>query len=175
VFADELNALSLRSAFAGFPSGVVAACGVDAAGARIGMAMSTFVPVSLDPPLVGLCIQRSSRTWPQLRTLPSIGISVLGDGHYAAARQPAMKEGDRFGGLQTLKSDSGALFLAGASLWFDCEPEDEMVAGDHLIATLRVRGISDHGHAPLVFHRSDFARVASVGVGLARAGAPAAV
>jgi flavin reductase (DIM6/NTAB) family NADH-FMN oxidoreductase RutF len=64
----------LRQAFGCFPSGVLALSGVRADGTPVGMAVSAFVPVSLDPPLVQVCIQRSSTTWPLLRELPRLGL-----------------------------------------------------------------------------------------------------
>ena len=60
----NLNPSTLREAFGHFPSGVIAiAAEVD--GTRVGLAASTFVPVSLDPPLVSFCVQNTSTTWPQ--------------------------------------------------------------------------------------------------------------
>ncbi|MGB7111837.1 MAG: flavin reductase, partial [Mycobacterium sp.] len=53
---ENLTPSSLREAFGHFPSGVIAiAAEID--GVREGLAASTFVPVSLDPPLVSFCVQ----------------------------------------------------------------------------------------------------------------------
>ena len=61
---NELTPAQLREAFGHFPSGVIAiAAEVD--GTLVGLAASTFVPVSLDPPLVSFCVQNTSTTWPQ--------------------------------------------------------------------------------------------------------------
>src|ERR1044072_7607713 len=110
----DLTPTTLREAFGHFPSGVIAiAAEVD--GTRIGLAASTFVPVSLEPPLVSFCVQNTSETWPKLKGLPSLGISVLGEAHDAAARTLAAKTGDRFAGLETSSSDSGAVFIHGTT------------------------------------------------------------
>ena len=86
----DLSPASLREAFGHFPTGVIAiAAEVD--GVRVGLAASTFVPVSLDPPLVSFCVQNSSETWPKLKGLPSLGISVLGESHDAAAKTLGMR------------------------------------------------------------------------------------
>ena len=67
--SPDMTPSSLREAFGHFPSGVIAiAAEVD--GIRVGLAASTFVPVSLDPPLVSFCVQNTSETWPKLRTCP---------------------------------------------------------------------------------------------------------
>jgi len=155
---SDLTPTSLREAFGHFPSGVIAiAAEVD--GAIIGLAASTFVPVSLDPSLVSFCVQNSSTTWPRLRDLPVLGISVLGESHDEAARALAAKTGDRFAGLQTV-SKGGAVFIEGTSVWLESSIEQLVPAGDHTIVILRVSGITVHAEvAPIVFHRSGFRKL----------------
>jgi flavin reductase (DIM6/NTAB) family NADH-FMN oxidoreductase RutF len=155
----NLNPSTLREAFGHFPSGVIAiAAEVD--GIRVGLAASTFVPVSLEPPLVSFCVQNMSETWPQLKDLPRLGISVLGESHNEAARALAAKTGDRFAGLSTVSTDSGAVFVEGTSVWLESAIEQLIPAGDHTIVILRVSDITVHPDvAPIVFHRSTFRRL----------------
>ncbi|ORB30141.1 flavin reductase family protein [Mycolicibacterium parafortuitum] len=155
----NLEPSSLREAFGHFPSGVIAiAAEVD--GTRVGLAASTFVPVSLDPPLVSFCVQNSSTTWPRLKDLPYLGISVLGEAHDEAARTLAAKTGDRFAGLETASSERGAVFIHGTSVWLESSIEQLVPAGDHTIVVLRVTDITVHPDvAPIVFHRSTFRRL----------------
>jgi flavin reductase (DIM6/NTAB) family NADH-FMN oxidoreductase RutF len=158
-----LSGTTLRAAFGAVPSGVVAVCGLDATGQALGMAVSTFVPVSLDPPLVALSVQTTSRTWPELRGIRRLGISVLGSAHGSAARQLAAREGDRFGGLLTTVRSGTALFLEGTPAQFECSVADEIPAGDHLIVILSVHALTvDAAADPLVFHRSDFVGLAAL-------------
>jgi flavin reductase (DIM6/NTAB) family NADH-FMN oxidoreductase RutF len=155
----ELSTSSLREAFGHFPQGVIAiAAEVD--GARVGLAASTFVPVSLEPPLVSFCVQNTSATWPKLRELPFLGISVLGESHDEAVRTLAAKTGDRFAGLRTMSTDSGAVFIEGTSVWLESSIEQLIPAGDHTIVILRVSNITVHPDVPpIVFHRSTFRRL----------------
>ena len=155
----ELTPASLREAFSHFPSGVIAVAG-QTGGRQLGMAASTFVPVSLEPPLVSFCVQNTSETWPRLAALPALGISVLGEAHHDAVRTLAAKTGDRFAGLQTVSSESGAIFVDGTCVWLESVVEQEVPAGDHTIVILRVRDITVHRDvAPIVFHRSGFRRL----------------
>lgn len=155
--SNQLSSDRLREAFGTFPSGVVAVCGMGPAGERIGMAVSTFIPVSLEPALVAVCLQNSSRTWPLLRTLPVLGVSVLAAAQNDVARQLAAKDGDRFLDLPTTACVAGGVHIDGAPTYFECSLESEMIAGDHLIATLRVRAVTLVSSAePLLFHRSRF-------------------
>jgi flavin reductase (DIM6/NTAB) family NADH-FMN oxidoreductase RutF len=156
---DDLSPTSLREAFGHFPTGVIAiAAEVD--GTRVGLAASTFVPVSLDPPLVSFCVQNTSTTWPKLKDLPLLGISVLGEAHDAAARTLAAKTGDRFAGLSTTSTEGGAVFIDGTSVWLESAIEQEVPAGDHVIVVLRVNSLTVHDDvAPIVFHRSTFRKL----------------
>lgn len=156
---DRNRVAALREAFSHFPSGVIAIAG-EVDGERVGMAASTFVPVSLDPPLVSFCVQNTSQTWPRLAALPALGISVLGEGHHDAVRTLAAKTGDRFAGLQTASSESGAVFVHGTCMWLESEVHQEVPAGDHTIVILRIRDLTVHSDtAPIVFHRSKFRRL----------------
>lgn len=156
---DNLTPASLREAFGHFPTGVIAIA-AEAEDTLVGLAASTFVPVSLDPPLVSFCVQNSSTTWPKLKDLPLLGISVLGEAHDAAARTLAAKTGDRFAGLETVTNDRGAVFIKGTSLWLETAIEQLVEAGDHTIVVLRVHSlVMDTAVAPIVFHRSTFRRL----------------
>lgn len=155
----DLSPASLREAFGHFPSGIIAIA-AEVEGVRVGLAASTFVPVSLDPPLVSFCVQNTSETWPRLKERPALGISVLGEEHDVAARTLAAKTGDRFAGLETESRTSGAVFVHGTSVWLESAIEQLIPAGDHTIVILRVSEITVHDDVPpIVFHRSTFRRL----------------
>jgi flavin reductase (DIM6/NTAB) family NADH-FMN oxidoreductase RutF len=155
----NLTEAALREAFGHFPTGVIAiAAEVDFT--RVGLAVSTFVPVSLDPPLVSFCVQNTSTTWPKLKDAPRLGISVLGESHDEAARTLAARTGDRFTGMATVSTDNGAVFIEGTSVWLESAIEQLVQAGDHTIVILRVHDVTVHPDvAPIVFHRSTFRRL----------------
>jgi flavin reductase (DIM6/NTAB) family NADH-FMN oxidoreductase RutF len=151
-----LDGSSLRKAFGCFPSGVTAVCAlID--GVPVGMAASSFTSVSLDPPLVSVCVATESATWARLRTSERLGVSVLGADHEVACRQLAARDGDRFAGLDWREQRGGSVVLDGATLTLDCTLEEEVPAGDHYIALLRIHTVDvDLDVTPLVFHGSVF-------------------
>ncbi|MGD9989168.1 flavin reductase family protein [Pseudonocardia sp.] len=155
----DTDAALLRRAFGCCPSGVAAVCAL-VGGEPVGMAVSTFTPVSLAPPLVSICADRASTTWPKLRSAPTVGVSVLAGTHEVAGRQLAARTGDRFAGLEIHHGSGGAVHLTGAAAQLECSLHDEVVAGDHTIVVLRVTALAAH-HAtePLVFHGSRFHRL----------------
>jgi flavin reductase (DIM6/NTAB) family NADH-FMN oxidoreductase RutF len=151
-----LTADVLRGAFASFPSGITAVAAIRDDQPR-GLAASSFTSVSLDPPLVSVCIARTSTTWPALRAAPRLGLSVLAADHGHVARSLAAKGIDRFAGVSWERTPQGAVFVRGSALWLDCTRYDEFPAGDHEIALLGIQQLWTYPEVtPLVFHGSRF-------------------
>jgi len=152
--------LELRRVFGAYPTGVAAIAAL-VAGRPRGIAASSFVSVSLEPPLVSVCVARTSTTWPALRAAPLLGISVLGAHQELAGRQLSGRDGERFATLKWRAGDSGAVRICGASAWLECSVERDIPAGDHDIVLLRVRdlGLAADDVPPLVFHASTFRRL----------------
>lgn len=151
----------LRSAYGCFPSGVTAMC-VLVDGRPVGIAASSFTSVSVSPPLVSVCVQNSSTTWPVLRGRGRLGLSVLAEGHDQVCRALAMKDGDRFANVAWDATPGGAVFVQGSAAWLDCCIHAELPAGDHSIVLLQIHGLrADPCVAPLVFHGSRFRRLAA--------------
>jgi flavin reductase (DIM6/NTAB) family NADH-FMN oxidoreductase RutF len=154
-FSDD----ALRKAFSFFPSGVTAICAyID--DEPVGMAASSFTSVSLQPPLVSVCIARSSETWARLRLTEQIGISVLASHHDLVCRQLAAKSGNRFADVDWYLSPEGVVRIEGAALHLDVSLHSELPGGDHDIALFRVERFEAEPEVPpLVFHRSRFVTI----------------
>ncbi len=152
---EALGQANLRRVFGAYPTGVAAVAAL-ISGRPAGIAANSFVSVSLDPPLVSICIAHTSTTWPALRTARRLGISVLGAHQEAAGRQLSARAGDRFAEVGWQATGTGAVLLRGASAWLDCSIEQEITAGDHDIVLLRVHDLDSTDALPLVFHGSSF-------------------
>ncbi|WP_435198668.1 flavin reductase family protein [Janibacter sp. GS2] len=147
----------LREAFSCFPSGVTAVCTMGE-GRPVGLAASSFVTTSLDPPLVSICVDMTSTTWPKMRDAGRFGVSVLAAEQGETCRQLSAKGIDRFAGLSYRTSpEGGAIVLNDAAAWFECSLFDEYPAGDHVMVLLRIEDMGFRPEtAPLVFHGSTF-------------------
>ena len=155
-----LDPMRLREAFSTFPSGVTAVAAL-VGGAPVGLAASSFTSVSLDPPLVSVCIAHISTTWPVLRAAEMFGLSVLSADQEQACRQLSAPNTDRFADLDWHSTAAGAVLLDGATAWLECSIEAEHRAGDHDIVVLGVHDHrADHDIHPLVFHGRRFRRLA---------------
>jgi flavin reductase (DIM6/NTAB) family NADH-FMN oxidoreductase RutF len=149
---DELTPSVLREAFGLFPTGVIAIC-AEVDGNPEGLAASSFVPVSFDPPLVSVCFAHTSNTWPRLRTARRLGISVLSEEHAELARQFSSSTENRFADVPWVATAEDSILVEGSALWLECEIEQEIRAGDHDIVILRVHFVQQHPDvAPVVYH-----------------------
>ena len=154
-----MTEIDLRRVYGAYPTGVAVVAGL-AGGRPVGMAASSFVPVSLDPPLVSVCMAHASTTWPLLRDLPHIGISVLGAHQEEAGRRLGARRGYRFAGVPWRPTANGCVLIEGAAAWYDCTVEQRIRSGDHDIVVLRVHALDAAAEvSPLVFHASRFHRL----------------
>lgn len=158
---SDLSSTSLREMFGRFPTGVAAVCAA-VNGHTVGFAVSSFVGVSLEPPLVGIFVQRESQTWPALRQADSIGISFLGEAHGAFVGQMSSKLEDRFAGLPLRSGVLAAILLEDAVATMETTIFSETPAGDHIFVMLRIRAMATNpATSPLVFHQGNLSRLAS--------------
>ena len=156
---QDLDPHALRKAFGVFPTGVVAVAAL-VEGKPVGLAASSFTSVSLEPPLVSFSVARTSKTWPDLRRSSHLGVTVLAEHHGEVCRRLAGPVDSRFDGLAVSSSRDGALTLDEGLARFDCTIYREVEAGDHIVILLQLHA-ADHGAGqPLVFHRSNFGKLA---------------
>lgn len=157
--AIKVSSTRLRQLFGAHPTGVVFVSGL-VNERPVGLAASSFTSVSLDPALVSISVAHTSTTWPLLRSLPRLGITVLSTDHAGVVRQLAGSGGDRFASLQWWSTLGGAVLLDGAAAWFEVALAQQVPAGDHDIVVLSVHEADVvESVVPLVFHASRFTGV----------------
>jgi 3-hydroxy-9,10-secoandrosta-1,3,5(10)-triene-9,17-dione monooxygenase reductase component len=137
---------SLRGAFGRFATGV-AFVTTELDGSPLGLIVSSFTAVSLDPPLVSFCPARDSLTWRRMRGARHFAISVLDADSGRFARQAARPGADRF--AQPLPAPLAVL---------DCDLEAEHPVGDHWLVVGHVRRawLSPSQPRPLVYFAGSF-------------------
>ncbi len=136
---------------------VVTAAGPDG---PAGLAIGSFVSVSLDPLLVGFLPAKTSSSWPLIEAAGVFCANVLGEDQEEVCRVFASKGADKFEGLGWRAAASGAPVLADVLAWIDCEIEIVHDAGDHLIVVGRVTELEVEGEGgPLIFFRGGYGRL----------------
>ena len=144
---------SFRDVMGRFATGVVLVTAIDE-GEPVGFAAQSFVSLSLEPPLVGLCPARSSTSWPRIRSAGHYCINILGADQEDLCSAFARSGADKYAGVDWSPGIDGAPRIAGSLAWIECALEAEHEAGDHTIAVGRVRTLTTPDGAvadPLLF------------------------
>ncbi|RZL84123.1 MAG: flavin reductase [Rhodococcus sp. (in: high G+C Gram-positive bacteria)] len=158
--SEPFDQRTLRTFYGRIPSGVLA-LGAMVDGEPLGMAVSSFTNVSLDPPLMVVSIRNESATWPLIAEAEAIGASILAESQEECGMQLSASRSDsRFDSIGYTVTASGAVLIDDASAWFEATPSDPIPAGDHSLVLLTLRSISHGGdRSPLLFFGSKFAAV----------------
>ncbi|XVU21187.1 flavin reductase [Actinoplanes sp. CA-054009] len=154
---------TFRTVLGQWPSGVCVVTTTGPRGAH-GMTASSFSSVSLDPPLVSVCLGNHLPSRGLLDAAGKFALSFLGKdqahiGRRFAGQQPEIT--DRFAGLDWQVTDSGIPVLADAIAWLDCRVAHAYPGGDHTIFVGEVTdAATPRVTAPLLFHSRTWGQVA---------------
>lgn len=144
----------LRNAFGQFPTGVAIITAVTATGERLGMTISSFSSLSLDPPLILFSIHRRANSLPAWQQVKSYAVNILHEAQEELSNRFATAKGDKWAGLTTRTGKTGVPLLPNAVVTLECEPHDRYDGGDHEIFVGRVielhENMAKRGQ-PLVF------------------------
>ena len=135
---------------------MVIATTVDAAGVAHGFTASTFVPLSVDPPMVLVCLNRTAQCYRAFLETSSFAVSLLRPEHRDIAMRFATRGADKFAGAPFSGASGAAPVLDGALATFDCSIAARQPGGDHIIVTgvvERMR-VDPQGDAMVHFARS---------------------
>lgn len=127
----------------------------------VGMAVTSFTSVSLDPPLVAFCPDKASSTWPRIEKAGRFCVNLLAHDQEGHCRSFAARGADKFAGIDFALSEHGVPVLAGALATIECDIHSVVEAGDHWIVLGRVLALEANAERrPLLFFRSGYSRLA---------------
>lgn len=153
-----LDPRALRRAFGTFATGVTITTARDVAGAPVGFTANSFTSVSLDPPLLMVCLAETASSFPVFRDAGFFAVNVLGEEQREASTRFATKGADKFSAVRWRPGGTGAPLIEGSVAWFDCRTERIIPAGDHAILLGRVRDFGFTDGAPLGYCRGAYVR-----------------
>ncbi|MDB5427485.1 MAG: flavin reductase family protein [Phenylobacterium sp.] len=153
-----------RAAMGYFPTGVTVVT-TWRRGAPLGSTVSAFCSVSLEPPLLLICLDRSNPCCSPVAECGVFGVNILADDSGDLARRFAVApELERFEGQPFGSLEGGAPQLHAAPIFIDCVVETTSLAGDHFIVVGRgVRIERTSAAQPLLYHAGRFLRFDSCG------------
>jgi len=121
----------------------------------VGTTVSAFSSLSLDPPMIIVCLDRGSALLEELRASRRMGVNVLAADQGDTARGFARKGVDKFAGVEW-SMDDGLPRIQGSAAWLACDIDAFVDGGDHLIATAHVTHADVVERPPMVYFRRVF-------------------
>jgi flavin reductase (DIM6/NTAB) family NADH-FMN oxidoreductase RutF len=138
---------ALRDAFGSFLTGVTVVTAYDQNKQPIGFTANSFSSVSLDPPLLLVCLSNSSSNFDALTNANGFAINVLAETQIEISNTFASPVEDRFSDCEWQNGPFGGPVIEGVSAWFDCSTHNIVQAGDHVILIGKVEAF-EAGTAP---------------------------
>lgn len=148
-----------RSVLGRFPSGVTVVTTTARDGSDQGMTVSAFCSVSLEPPLVLICIEAAASAYEALTTASGFVVNILSAGQEQIARRFSIVDIDRFAGVGYGRSRDGYAVLDDVLGVIECRTVAMHRAGDHTIIVGEVGATRAESGTPLLYYRGGYAQL----------------
>jgi flavin reductase (DIM6/NTAB) family NADH-FMN oxidoreductase RutF len=126
-------------------------------GRLLGMTANSLASVSLQPPLLSVCVDREAEMHDAILRTKEFVVNILSSPQETLARRFADEHEDRFEGIGYRLSPDGLILLDGALAHIECQRQAEYPGGDHTIVVGRVIGGDTNKGRPLLYYRGGYA------------------
>jgi flavin reductase (DIM6/NTAB) family NADH-FMN oxidoreductase RutF len=144
-----------KHALSHFASGVTIVT-TEHEGTDYGLTVASFASLSLNPPLVLVCINKSSSSHDPIVKSQKFGVSILGSDQEAISGRFAARGGDKFAGLDVRRGSIGVPLVGNALATLECRVHEQVVGGDHSIFIGEVVDTQTREGAPLLYFRAAY-------------------
>lgn len=148
-----------RSALGRFASGVTVVTARGTEGQPLGITVSAFASVSLEPPLVLVCIDKRASLHGHLIEGVHFAVHILAEDQEILSRRFASKDEDRFNGPVHRETAQGAPLIDGALATLECRVVNAYPGGDHTIIVGEVESTSIGDGRPLAYYRGGYVQL----------------
>lgn len=139
---SDIDPIELRTAAGQFMTGVTVVTTVDSVGERAGLTANSFTSVSLDPPMVLVCVANGASAVEAFTAENGFVVHVLSADQKDISARFAARDVDRFAGLEVSNGWNGLPVIDGALATFECSTAHVYQGGDHLIFVGQVEALS---------------------------------
>ena len=143
---------TFRRTLGRFAAGVTVVTTRTKDGTPCGLTATAFSSVSLDPPLVLVCVDKGAESYPHMMEAEAFCVSFLREEQAAVSNQFARSGIDKFAGVATNTSGREIPWIDGCLAHLDCRTEQRVDAGDHTIFIGLVEAAETFAGEPLVYY-----------------------
>lgn len=151
-----ISADEFRSALSRFASGVTVVTTKDAEGGLHGITVSAFCSVSLDPPLVLICIEKKAGSHDAITQSGKFAVNFLDATQLSLSERFAAQMSDKFEGPELTLNIDGIPILSGCLANLECTVKQAYDGGDHTVFIGEVESSSIHEGDPLLYFRGGY-------------------
>lgn len=153
-----MDAKAFRQSLGEFATGVAVITAQGAGEDLIGMTISSFNSVSVDPPLVLFSVDRRANSLPAMLEAKGFAVNVLAREQEHISNRFARALSNKWDDVKRKVGHAQAPLITGALAHFECEPYANYDGGDHVIFVVRVlrHAVRDGNAAPLIFFRGRY-------------------
>jgi len=151
-----LDSRELRNAFGTFMTGVTVITTREREGIPRGFTANSFCSVSLDPPLVSVCIAKTAESVEVFTSSGHFAINILAENQIETSGIFASRRADKFDVTPWRNSKGNSPILKGVCAWFDCVVVQQVDAGDHVVLIGEVQGFDYNDHNGLGYVRGGY-------------------
>ena len=151
-----IDARELRNALGNYPTGVAVVTAIGQQGKPVGMTINSFFSISLDPPLLGWCIDNNAGSFQDFINARGFTVSVLSHKQEALARRFASCGTDKFGGIAFAGKNCDGVAMPDCAASFRCHLHSHTPLGDHTLLVGQVIQMTHRRKPPLVFAEGVF-------------------
>ena len=149
----------LRRVMSHFATGVTVVTTHDGQGRCYGLTANAVCSVSLDPPLILVCVDKSAESYAAFDLSQAFVVNILGEGQEELSRRFAVSGGEKFVGLPCRNGGTGAPILEGTLAYVECRVVAAHDAGDHTIYIGEVESAAAADGPPLLFFRGRYHQI----------------
>ena len=158
----SVSSEEFRTALSRFASGVTVVTSVESSGKFHGMTVASFCSVSLDPPLILVCVNRNAGSRDVISESGRFAVNVLGSEASGLSNLFASSSEDRFEGVDIDPGLGGVPLLRDAIASIECTVYREDDGGDHIIFLGKVEKMRVADGGPLVYWKSGYRELAEI-------------
>ena len=156
MMSQTIDPRALRDAFGAFPTGVTVVTTRDANGQPIGFTANSFTSVSLDPPMLLVCLARTSRNFGIMTGTKAFAVNILSETQKDVSNTFARPVEDRFAAVSWTDGPGGCPVFEDVAAWFECTMETVLEAGDHVILLGQITAFTNSGRNGLGYARGGY-------------------
>lgn len=152
----NLDPKALRQAFGAFATGVTVVTTRQPDGTPRGFTANSFTSVSLDPPLLLVCLAKTAHSADTFRDAPHFAVNILAEDQKAVSGLFASRAPDKFAQCAWTPGPASVPLIDGALAQFTCANHQVVDAGDHLILIGRIEHVTTAEGQPLGYFRGNY-------------------